>query len=83
MKRTIALLFVFALLLAMLAPAGFSVNTQLVNISSHSSIWADGGGPAPPFPKMPSSVSSILLWADGGGPAPPFPKMPSSFTLSI
>ncbi|MFI5070902.1 MAG: hypothetical protein ACHP8A_08430 [Terriglobales bacterium] len=83
MKRITALLFVFALLLVIVAPTGFGVNTQSVNISSQSSIWADGGGPAPPFPNMPPSASPIFLWADGGGPAPPFPNMPPSLTVSI
>ena len=49
MKRTIALLFVFALLLVIVAPASFGVNT-VVNASSHSSVWADDGTPVPPFP---------------------------------
>ncbi|MGH9709903.1 MAG: hypothetical protein ACRD37_05115, partial [Candidatus Acidiferrales bacterium] len=68
MKRLIALLFV-ALLLVMVAPAGFGVNTQPVNISSHSSVWADGGTPVPPFPK-----GSSVMWADGGAPIPKFPN---------
>ncbi len=52
MKRAIALLFVFALLLVIVAPVGFGVNTLAVNTSSHSSVWADGGTPAPPFPDL-------------------------------
>ncbi|MHB8412876.1 MAG: hypothetical protein ACYDDI_13150 [Candidatus Acidiferrales bacterium] len=68
MKRTVALLFVFALLLAIVVPMSFSVNTQSVNIWSHPAIWADGGTPVPPFPK-----GSSLIWADGGTPVPPFP----------
>ena len=80
MKRTIALLFVFALLLLIVAPTGFGVNTQSVNISSQSSIWADGGGPAPPWPDM--AASTARLWADGGGPAPPWPDFASSFSNS-
>jgi hypothetical protein len=65
MKRTIALLFVFALLLVIVAPASFGVNT-VVNASSHSSVWADDGTPVPPFPNG--------LWADDGTPVPPFPN---------
>ena len=65
MKRITALLFVFALLLVIVAPVTFGVNTRIVNNSSGSSVWADGGGPVPPFP------SGLL--ADGGGPVPPFP----------
>jgi|GEM_PF-4634120 len=65
MKRTIALLFVFALLLVIVAPASFGVNT-VVNASSHSSVWADDGTPVPPFPNG--------LWADDGTPVPPFPS---------
>jgi hypothetical protein len=72
MKRAIALLSVFALLL-IVAPAGFGVNTLAVNTSSHSSVWADGGTPAPPFPDL--AVSGARLWADGGTPAPPFPDL--------
>lgn len=68
MKRTIALLSVFALLLVIVAPAGFSVNTQSVNTCSSPTVWADGGTPVPPFPK-----GSSLIWADGGTPVPPFP----------
>ena len=73
MKRTIALLFVFALLLVIVAPAGFSVNTQSVKTFFHSSVWADGGTPAPPFPDL--AVSAARLWTDGGTPAPPFPDL--------
>ena len=69
MKRTAALLFVFVLLLAIVVPMSFSVNTQSVNISSHPAVWADGGAPVPPFPS-----GSSLIWADGGAPVPPFPS---------
>ena len=50
MKRTIALLFVFALLVAIVVPLSFNFNTQSVNISSHPAVWADGGAPVPQFP---------------------------------
>ncbi len=66
MKRITALLFVFALLLMIVAPVTFGVNTRVVNNSSRLSVWADGGGPVPPFPSG--------LVADGGGPVPPFPS---------
>lgn len=62
MKRITALLFVFALLLMIVAPVTLGVNTRVVN---NSSVWADGSGPVPPFP------SGLL--ADGSGPVPPFP----------
>ena len=81
MKRTVALLFVLALLLAIVAPMGFGVNTQSVSTWSSPTVWADGGGPAPPFPDMTNSTTN--LWADGGGPAPPFPDLAPSFTLSM
>jgi len=50
MKRITALLFVFALLLVIVAPVTFGVNTRVVNNSSGSSVWANGSGPVPPFP---------------------------------
>jgi len=77
MKRIVALLSVFALLLAIVAPMSFSVNTLAVNTSSHSLVWADGGGPAPPWPDIAASTNR--LWADGGGPAPPWPDFAPSF----
>lgn len=83
MKRTIALLFVFALLLVIVAPAGFSVNTQPVNTVSHSSVWADGGSPVPPFPDISLLNSPVNLWADGGSPVPPFPDMPPSLAIGV
>ena len=76
MKRTIALLFVFALLLVIVAPAGFSVNTQSVNTVFHSSVWADGGSPVPPLPDL--TASKAQLWADGGSPVPPLPDLTAS-----
>ena len=78
MKRAIALLFVFALLLVIVAPSGFGVNTVAVNVSSHSFVWADGGAPIPPFPDIASSNSTAGFWADGGAPIPPFPDIASS-----
>ena len=78
MKRTIALLFVFALLLVIVAPAGFSVNTQSVNTVFHSSIWADGGTPVPPLPDI--AASTTHMWADGGTPVPPLPDIAASTT---
>jgi len=78
MKRTIALLFVFALLLVIVAPAGFGVNSLAVNTSSHSSVWADGGAPIPPFPDISPSNSTVRFWADGGAPIPPFPDIAPS-----
>ena len=78
MKRTTALLFVLALLLAIVVPISFCVNTQSVNVWSHPAIWADGGTPAPPFPDMTTSMPNLL--ADGGTPAPPFPDMTNSTT---
>ena len=75
MKRTIALLFVLALLLVIVAPASFSVNTQSVNTVLHSSVWADGGGPVPPFPDI--TAPTINLLADGG-PVPPWPDITAS-----
>lgn len=83
MKRMAALLFVFALLLLIVAPTGFGVNTQSVSISSHSSVWADGGSPVPPFPDLSLSNSPIHFWADGGSPVPPFPDLSSSFSASV
>ncbi|HXT72717.1 MAG TPA: hypothetical protein VN785_02580 [Candidatus Angelobacter sp.] len=80
MKRAIALLFVFALLLVIVAPSGFGVNTLAANASSHSSVWADGGAPIPPFPDISRSDSTVRFWADGGAPIPPFPDIPPSFT---
>jgi len=73
MKRTIALLFVLALLLVIVAPASFSVNTQSVNTWSSPTVWADGGTPMPPFPDI--AASTTHLWADGGTPMPPFPDL--------
>lgn len=61
MKWAIALLSVLALLL-IVAPAGFGVNTLAVNTSSHSSVWADGGAPIPPFPDIsPSFTVGVKL----------------------
>ena len=74
MKRTVALLFVLALLLAIVIPMSFSVNTQSANVwLSHPAIWADGSGPVPPFPDITASMPTLL--ADGSGPVPPFPDM--------
>jgi len=78
MKRTVALLFVVALLLAIVVPMSFSVNTQSVNTWSHPVVLADGGTPVPPFPDMTASTTQLL--ADGGTPVPPFPDMPASTT---
>ena len=72
MKRTVALLFAFALLLVIVAPMSFGVNTQSVNVWSHPAIWADDGTPVPPFPDMTNSTTN--LWADDGSPVPPFPN---------
>ena len=80
MKRAIALLFVFALLMLIVAPAGFSVNTQSVNISSHPAMWADGGAPPPPWPDI--AASSADFWADGGAPPPPWPDIAISLTVA-
>ena len=80
MKRTIALLFVLALLMVIVAPTSFSVNPQSVNTWSSPTVWADGGAPAPPWPDMTASTLSLL--ADGGAPAPPWPDMTAS-TLSL
>jgi hypothetical protein len=66
MKRLFGALFLSALILLMLAPVSNHVNKSLVN---GQRLWADGGGPIPPFPNPP-------LWADGGGPIPPFPNPP-------
>ncbi len=82
MKRMAALLFVFALLLVIVAPSGFGVNTQSVSISSHSSVWADGGTPPPPFPDMTLANSSSQLLADGGTPPPPFPDLTASLVTA-
>jgi hypothetical protein len=81
MKRAIALLFIFALLLVIVAPAGFGVNTLAVNTPSHSTVrfWADGGAPIPPFPDISPSNSTVRFWADGGAPIPPFPDISPSF----
>jgi hypothetical protein len=59
MKRTIALLFVFALLLVIVAPADFGVNTLAVNTWSSPSVWADGGAPIPPFPDIAPSFIGV------------------------
>lgn len=83
MKRAFALLFVFALLLVIVAPVGFGVNTLAVNVSSLSSVWADGGAPIPPFPDLPPSNSTVRFWADGGAPIPPFPDIAPSFTVGV
>ena len=57
MKRAIALLFVFALLLVIVAPTGLSVNTQPVSTWLSQTVWADGGSPVPPFPDIPPSLA--------------------------
>ncbi len=65
MKKAIALVFLFALLLVILTPAFLGVNTS---VQSKSAIWADGGVPYPPFPSV------VTIWNDGGVPYPPFPS---------
>ena len=40
-----------------------------------SQLWADGGGPMPPWP------TSNLLLADGGGPMPPWPTTVGFLTV--
>jgi hypothetical protein len=70
MNRIAALLVILALALFMLTPLAVGVNSPSVNTAS---LWADGGGPAPPFPWSIGNTSSPIRWADGGGPAPPFP----------
>ncbi len=76
MKRTIALLFVLALLMVIVAPTSFSVNPQSVNTWSSPTVWADGGSPVPPFPDL--TASTLRLLADGGSPVPPFPDLTAS-----
>ena len=71
MQKILAVLAVLALAVLMLAPVFTNVNNIPVNIQT---LWADGGGPAPPFPwAIHSSPIPRPTWDDGGGPAPPFP----------
>lgn len=65
MKKVVALVFLFALLLVMLTPAIFGVN--LTSTMGHS-FRADGGTPPPPLP------SFVTTWNDGGTPPPPLPS---------
>lgn len=65
MKKVVALVFVCALLLLMLAPVISGVNTTST-IGTAS--WADGGTPPPPLP------SFVTTWNDGGTPPPPLPS---------
>jgi hypothetical protein len=71
MNRIAALLVILALALFMLTPLAVGVNSPSVNSSP---TWADGSGPAPPFPWADGSgPAPPFPWADGSGPAPPFP----------
>lgn len=65
MKKLVALVFLFALLLMILTPAVLGVNNAAAN---GTIVWADGGVPYPPFP------SYAPQWNDGGVPYPPFPS---------
>jgi hypothetical protein len=71
MKKSLAVLAVLSLIVLMLAPVCIGVNISSVTIHT---LWADGGGPAPPFPwSINSNPIPRPTWDDGGGPAPPFP----------
>jgi hypothetical protein len=65
MKKLIVLGFLFALLLVILTPAVFGVNSGVRNGSVS---WADGSVPPPPFPSL------LINWNDGSVPPPPFPS---------
>jgi hypothetical protein len=60
MKQLALVIMLCAMALGILTPIAIGVNANSVNSDA---VWADGGGPPPPFP---------AVWADGGGPPPPF-----------
>lgn len=66
MKKAVALVFLFALLLVILTPAVLGVNTSTTN---RAASWADGGYPLPPPPSL------TIQWNDGGYPLPPPPSL--------
>ena len=68
---------IFAAFTSLVVLAGYSTRHQWnggqVRANPSQTHLADGGAPAPPYPK-PSTLT-----ADGGAPAPPYPK-PSTLT---
>jgi len=71
---------IFAAFTSLVVLAGYSTRHQWnggqVRVNPSQTHLADGGAPAPPYPK-PSTLT-----ADGGAPAPPYPK-PSTKVLSL
>lgn len=65
MRKMVALVFVFVLLLVMLTPAVIGVNSTAGN---GATTWADGSAPVPPIP------SHSIQWNDGSAPVPPIPS---------
>ena len=65
MRKAVALVFLFALLLVILTPAVLYVNTAATNGTAS---WADGSLPLPPPPSL------TIQWNDGSLPLPPPPS---------
>lgn len=65
MKKAVALVFLFALVLVILTPAVLGVNSISTNGAAS---WADGAHLLPPPPSL------VATWADGAHPLPPPPS---------
>jgi hypothetical protein len=76
--------FILTVLITLIVVSGYSTQDQWkggppspteAQVADGTTLTADGGSPAPPYPKPNARVSSLeTLTADGGSPAPPYPK---------